>query len=199
MTDTKEQILTTALDLFAREGYEAASVSMIADALGLSKGALYRHYKGKQAILEAILQRMEVLDAAQAQAHALPEAAFCQAPDDYARARKEDLLAFAKAEFAFWTLEPFPRAFRRMLTLEQFRSPEMGALYQQYLGSGPVGYLRDLFASLGPGCPAAEAERQAVALFAPMHLLFALFDGGMPFDQAAALLDGQLAAFGSQE
>ena len=42
MNDTKERILTTALRLFARDGYEAVSVSDIAQALGMTKGALYR-------------------------------------------------------------------------------------------------------------------------------------------------------------
>ena len=45
MGDTKEAILTTALQLFASDGYEAVSVSQIAGALGMTKGALYKHYK----------------------------------------------------------------------------------------------------------------------------------------------------------
>ena len=40
MGDTKERILQTALELFAHKGYEAVSVSDIAGALGLTKGAL---------------------------------------------------------------------------------------------------------------------------------------------------------------
>ena len=47
MGDTKEAILTTALQLFAGNGYEAVSVSEIAGALGMTKGALYKHYKNK--------------------------------------------------------------------------------------------------------------------------------------------------------
>ena len=45
MNDTKERILITALHLFARDGYEAVSVSQLAGALGMTKGALYKHYK----------------------------------------------------------------------------------------------------------------------------------------------------------
>ena len=51
MSDTKENILKVALHLFAVNGYEAVSVSMIAEALGMTKGALYKHYKNKQDIL----------------------------------------------------------------------------------------------------------------------------------------------------
>ena len=43
--NTKEKILVTALRLFAVYGYEAVSVSRIAGELGITKGALYKHYK----------------------------------------------------------------------------------------------------------------------------------------------------------
>lgn len=45
MRNRKEEILTVALHLFARDGYEAVSVSQIAGELDMTKGALYRHYK----------------------------------------------------------------------------------------------------------------------------------------------------------
>lgn len=50
MGDTKEKILMTALQLFARDGYEAVSVRNIAEELDITKGALYRHYKNKRDI-----------------------------------------------------------------------------------------------------------------------------------------------------
>ena len=42
-TNTKENILIVALRLFAKDGYEAVSVSRIASELGMTKGALYKH------------------------------------------------------------------------------------------------------------------------------------------------------------
>ena len=57
MTDTKERILESALRLFARDGYEAVSVSMIAGELGMTKGALYKHYKSKRDIFDSILRK----------------------------------------------------------------------------------------------------------------------------------------------
>ena len=48
-----------ALHLFARDGYEAVSVSQIAGELDMTKGALYRHYKSKRDIFDCIVQRME--------------------------------------------------------------------------------------------------------------------------------------------
>ena len=63
MGEAKENILQTALRLFARDGYEAVSVSQLAGELGLTKGALYRHFKSKQDIFDQILLRMEAQDA----------------------------------------------------------------------------------------------------------------------------------------
>ena len=42
---TKERILETALTLFARNGYLGTSMSDIAGALGITKAALYKHYR----------------------------------------------------------------------------------------------------------------------------------------------------------
>ena len=48
MGNTKEEILLVSLHLFAQDGYEAVSVSQIAGELGITKGALYRHYQSKR-------------------------------------------------------------------------------------------------------------------------------------------------------
>ena len=139
MGDTKARILQEALELFSREGYEAVSVSQIAGALDMTKGALYRHYKSKRDIFESILSVMEQRDAQGAAAHQLPESPAAQTPEAYRAAALEQLLTYSKAQFRSWTEDPFAAAFRRMLTLEQYRSAEIRALYQQYLAAGPLG------------------------------------------------------------
>ena len=62
-----------ALHLFARDGYEAVSVSQIAGELAMTKGALYRHYQSKRDIFDSIVKRMEQQDSAQASDHDMPE------------------------------------------------------------------------------------------------------------------------------
>ena len=66
MGNRKEEILIVALHLFARDGYEAVSVSQIAGELDMTKGALYRHYKSKRDIFDCIVHRMEQQDGEQA-------------------------------------------------------------------------------------------------------------------------------------
>ena len=188
MRDTKEKILLTALRLFARDGYEAVSVSQIAGALGMTKGALYKHYKNKRDIFDSIVARMETLDAERAAQFDLPTGTPEQTADEYARASVESLIAYSRAQFRYWTEEEFPSCFRRLLTLEQYRSAEMGALYQQYLAAGPLGYVADLFAALG----LPEPQVLATFFYGPMHLLYACYDGAADQTPAGALLDEHL-------
>ena len=54
--NTKQLILEAALELFAVQGYEAASISQIADRVGIRKASMYSHFMGKQDILDALLE-----------------------------------------------------------------------------------------------------------------------------------------------
>ena len=173
MENTKENILLVALHLFARDGYEAVSVSQIAGVLGITKGALYRHYTSKRDIFDHILQRMEQGDSEQAAQHDMPEESAESVPEQYQAISMENLLEYSISMFEYWTEDDFAASFRKMLTLEQFRSEEMQSLYQQYLVSGPVGYVRDLFEGMG----ITEAERKAAQFYATMYLFYSLYDG----------------------
>ncbi len=52
---SRENILETALELFARNGYASTSISQIAKAAGVSKGLMYNYFESKEALLHAIL------------------------------------------------------------------------------------------------------------------------------------------------
>lgn len=58
-TPTRERLVTEAMKLFSDKGFEATSVSQIEAAAGLSagSGALYRHFKSKDALLAAGIDR----------------------------------------------------------------------------------------------------------------------------------------------
>ena len=56
--DTKEKILAAALDLFSQKGYEGTNIRELAASLGLVKSGIYKHYESKEAIWNALLDRM---------------------------------------------------------------------------------------------------------------------------------------------
>lgn len=173
MGNTKEDILLTALELFARDGYEAVSVSQIAGALSMTKGALYRHYNSKRDIFLQIVRQMEQRDWEQAAGHGMPEGDVREMPDKYDKTSWESFVAYSKALFAYWTEDAYAAAFRKMLTLEQFRNEEMQKLYQQYLVSGPVAYVKALFEHMG----IRHAEEAATLFYAALFLFYSLYDG----------------------
>jgi AcrR family transcriptional regulator len=55
---TKERIITAAVGLFNESGTGAISTNHIAEALGISPGNLYYHFRNKEEIIRAILERM---------------------------------------------------------------------------------------------------------------------------------------------
>lgn len=59
MTDKKENILKSALELFANEGVNATSTNKIAKHAGVSEGLIFRHFKTKKALLDSIIERAE--------------------------------------------------------------------------------------------------------------------------------------------
>lgn len=54
--DTRTRLLDTALALFTKHGVEGTSLQMIADALGVTKAAVYYHFKTKDEITEAVAE-----------------------------------------------------------------------------------------------------------------------------------------------
>ena len=173
MGNRKEEILIVALHLFARDGYEAVSVSQIAGELDMTKGALYRHYKSKRDIFDCIVQRMEQQDSEQARQNEVPEESIEKVPEEYQNVSVEDFVGYSKSMFEYWTEDDFASSFRKMLTLEQFRSEEMQNLYQQYLVSGPAEYVKDLFKNMKIKNP----EENAVKFYANMFFYYSMYDG----------------------
>ncbi len=178
MSDTREKILMTALRLFARDGYEAVSVSTIAGELGMTKGALYKHYKNKRDIFASIVERMYQIDAERAEKYEVPQVKYETQPKAYKNQSVEKIMDFTIAQFFFWTEDDFASNFRKMLTLEQYRNTEMTELYNQCVVAGPVAYMEDLFRELiKEGVFRKENPRQlAVEFYAPLFLLISMFD-----------------------
>lgn len=173
---TKENILNTALTLFARDGYEAVSVSDIAGAIGLTKSALYKHYKNKRDIFDSIVKRMYEYDYENAKKFDVPEDVFENMPDEYRKTEIEKISAYTFAQFLFWTTDSFASNFRKMLSIERWRNAEMEALYQQFLGTGPMAYTADLLREKLCGCSEAESRRAALEFYAPVYMLIDLSD-----------------------
>ncbi|WP_219470872.1 TetR/AcrR family transcriptional regulator [Nonomuraea rhizosphaerae] len=56
---TREQLVGIATRLFAEHGYDGTSIEAVLQESGLSRGALYHHFAGKDALFEAVLEAAE--------------------------------------------------------------------------------------------------------------------------------------------
>ena len=130
---------------------------------------------GKKAedIFYHIVKRMEQGDGEQAESHDMPADKKENEPEQYEEISADNFMEYSKSMFSYWTENDFASSFRKMLTLEQFRNEEMQALYQQYLVSGPAGYVKDLFKSMG----VVEADKKATMFYSIMFFYYSLYDG----------------------
>ena len=60
----REEILTAALDVIARNGYRRTSVRELADAVGLSQAGLLHYFSSKEELFQEILRKRDEVDAA---------------------------------------------------------------------------------------------------------------------------------------
>ena len=65
-------------------------------------------------------------------------------PEAFSHVLPKSLGDYMKAQFHYWSEDEIACNFRKMLTLEQYKSSEMSALYQKVLVSGPLEYIERL-------------------------------------------------------
>lgn len=176
--DTKERIIETALGLFAEKGYPGTSMSDIAKQLGLTKAALYKHYASKQEIFNAIVE-----------ATAAQYEQYTGRIDIHVQDAKQDFPVFTEIsedalvekvhQIFFYSLHNETiRRFRRMMTIEQFRSPEMSRLYSARYVERIVAYHAAIFRSLIAAGEIRKEDPDTLAMMyvAPIITLIAACD-----------------------
>ena len=137
--NTKLAILSAALDLFSTQGYEATSISQIAEAVGIRKASLYSHFDSKQAILDALIER--VLDGYE------KTSIFSRSSgksDDERPKTCDQVVQGIKRQLDYILHDPFISKARKMLTIEQFRNPELAALQTKQNYTDVTRYFTDL-------------------------------------------------------
>ena len=125
--NTKQEILDAALELFSVKGFEATSLSTIADTVGIRKASLYSHFENKQEILDALVK--DVLE--QYAAHSIFAGAAPEKPagEDGEHALTPDTAAqMIQGQIRYILHDPHISKARKMLLIEQFQNPELAKL-----------------------------------------------------------------------
>lgn len=184
--NTKENIMQTALVLFANRGYEAVSVADIASELDLTKGALYRHYKSKRDILDSIVERIELEDRKRASIYKIPDTRYEENPKAYCELSVEGIISYARNELAYWTKNEFASSFRRMLTIQQYSDKELEKVYRKYILQDVLLYIEDGFKALGYS---DKSKFIALEFYAPYFTLLNLYDTAENKDEIEFLFE----------
>lgn len=185
---TRQRILDEALTLFSEKGYDAVSVGQIAEAVGIKAPSLYKHYKSKQDIFDAILAEMDRRYRQQAAAMQMDGADAAVDAKIYENISTEQLVHMGKELFLYFLHDEYTAKFRRMLTVEQFHNPSLAALYGKQYVDDALAYQSMLFGMLVQ-CGALSGEPRIMALqfYAPIYLLLTMCDR-QPEQEAEALV-----------
>ena len=138
--NTKQEILEVALDLFSVQGFEATSVSQIADAVGIRKASLYSHFQNKQAILDALVN--EVLE--QYVKHSVLAGTDWEKENDNLPMMPDEAVQMIQGQIRYILHDPYISRARKMLVIEQFKNPEMAKLQTKQNYSDVMQYFTGL-------------------------------------------------------
>lgn len=168
---TKERILIEAMNLFSMRGYEGVTVQDIAQSVGIKAPSLYKHYKSKQEIFDAILERMQTnyiskltlmdLDGIDPEKDKLK----------YETIKKEELIKLGMELFHFLIEDEFSVKFRKMLTIEQYSNKEYAVLYERLYILEPLKYQEGLFRMLKGSFADHDPKMLALQFYSPMYLM----------------------------
>ena len=176
--NTKKRILDAALTLFAEKGYANVFVAEIAGAVGIKAPSLYKHYKSKQDIFDAILQEMKQNYDRQAAmlnmngSNVSADAAF------FSGIPEDQLVKTGMGLFLYFLHDDYVRKFRKMLTVEQFRNAELASLFTKQYVDEPLSYQSAMFALLSAASvlKAEDPDVMALQFYAPMFLILTICD-----------------------
>jgi len=176
--DTKERILETALALFAQSGYLGTSMHDIAKELGITKGALYKHYASKQEILDSIVKSTAAqYEADTDKIHIHVQNVQRDIPV-FTGITEDALFEKVRQIFEYSLHNDAISRFRRMMTIEQFRSPELAALYSKRYVERILRYHAGIFRALIAAGEIVAEDPDALAMMyvAPVITLIGICD-----------------------
>jgi len=127
---TKEKILDAALTLFAENGYDGTSVEQIANIVGIKAPSLYKHYKGKEDILNALIDsaetRYEEMFGSEKNIGRMPQS-------------REEFIKVTMERISFTMRDPIIRKTRMLLVQEQFRNERISEVTTRHQLDGIQG------------------------------------------------------------
>ena len=166
---TKQKILDEALTLFAEKGYDGTGVDLIAERVGIKGPSLYKHYKGKEEILNALIdvaeERYDEMFGSEKNIGKIPK-------------DREEFIKVTMGRISFTMRDSMIRKIRMLLVQEQFRNERISEVTTRHQLDG----IQRMFAKIIKGMMDEgiikndDPELLAVELTAPAVLQIAKSD-----------------------
>ena len=166
---TKERILEEALTLFSENGYNGTGVDLIAERAGIKGPSLYKHFKGKEDILNSLIdaaeERYEEMFGSEKNIGKIPEC-------------REEFVQTTLGRISFTMRDPMIRKIRKLLIQEQFRSERLAEVTTRHQQDG----VQSMFAKILEGMMEKglmvkdDPALLAIELTAPAVLMIAQAD-----------------------
>lgn len=166
---TKERILDAAIELFSKKGYDGVGVDEIAETIGMKGPSLYRHFKGKEAILEAIID--------------LGEAYY---DDNFANSElvekipesTDELIQMSLAQIKFTMHDPMIIRFRKIFAMEQFRNELIAGITTKHYITGLENMYSHIFKEMMKQGTLQDDDPEILALeyMAPVSIMIHMVD-----------------------
>ncbi len=184
MSDTKQNILLVALDLFSRNGFTAVSIRDICRRVGIKESSVYYHFQNKQSILNELLHQFE--ETADNLMTQLEQAI------SHSSGFSDDNFFDKTCNYFFeqYLMDEFCNKIMRLLLMEQFHDPEMKKRYDYWVFEQPLKFQTKIFSMLTMilGMKNVDCEYLAIKFYAPI-LLFTqrwLFCGQLTYKNRQA-------------
>ena len=171
---TKEKILNSALTLFSEKGYDGVGVDLIAEKVGLKGPSIYKHFKGKEEILEILIDNVE----------------------NYYEMNFGSELHPGTIQFTMH--DEIIRKTRKILMMEQFRNQRIAKLATRYTTEGIQGIYQKIFEEMMNQNLMRREDSAVVAMLfvAPITLWIHMCDREPEREQEALQrMDAHLAHF----
>lgn len=136
MRTKKEFILEVSLRLFSEKGFQPTSVRDIAKEVGITQSGLYNHFKGKDAILEALIEDLMT--------SAVVKIFDNKSVDELANSGKKVLRSIATT-FKLISFDRKNEALFKLLMQELYKNPSIRDIYNEHFYQANVKKLSSIF------------------------------------------------------
>lgn len=145
MESTRQTIINHALSLFSQRGYDGVSMREIAASVGIKASSIYNHFASKEDIFNSIINEMSKRYYEMAMTNQVPQGDLNDVVNAYVQVTTEALVQIARKMLLFMIKDDFALKYRKLLTIEQYRSEKAGNAYQSFFIDGALMFEANLF------------------------------------------------------